>query len=353
LARVLKENRASDRYWLWLAASMKFLVPFSVLAHIGAHWAWMPNPAGAKPALFFAIELSQPFSQPLVRAPVIHVAPALLVAAWLVGVVVVLSARYLRWEQLCAQIHAAAPVREGREINLLRRMERAAGIKKPIAMRLSPACLEPGIFGIASPILVWPEGISAHFDDAHLHAVIAHEVWHVRRRDNLAAALHMGVEALFWFHPLVWWLGTQLMHERERACDEKVLEMGSERRIYAESILRTCRFCANLPLPFLSGMTGADLNRRIVEVMTRRTVLQLNLGRRLLLGTAGLVILAAPMLLGSINAARAQEARMALEPAQTTMLRLLQAGSVTGAACPNAVPPADPFRAGNIQARVQ
>jgi hypothetical protein len=37
----------------------------------------------------------------------------------------------------------------------------------------------------------------------------------------------MGVEALFWFHPLVWWLGARLMEERERACDEEVLLMGA------------------------------------------------------------------------------------------------------------------------------
>ena len=43
----------------------------------------------------------------------------------------------------------------------------------------------------------------------------------IRRRDNLTTAIHMGVEALFWFHPLLWWLGARLMEERERACDVK------------------------------------------------------------------------------------------------------------------------------------
>jgi beta-lactamase regulating signal transducer with metallopeptidase domain len=69
---------------------------------------------------------------------------------------------------------------------------------------LSSGSLEPGIFGIARPVLVWPEGISEHLDDAHLQAIVAHEVCHVRRRDNLAAAIHMLVEAIFWFHPLMW-----------------------------------------------------------------------------------------------------------------------------------------------------
>lgn len=56
--------------------------------------------------------------------------------------------------------------------------------------------------------------------------------------DNLAAALHMLVQALFWFHPLVWWLGSRLVDERERACDEEVIRLGSEPQAYAERILR-------------------------------------------------------------------------------------------------------------------
>lgn len=78
--------------------------------------------------------------------------------------------------------------------------------------------------------------------DAQLESVIAHELCHVRRHDNLAAALHMLVEAVFWFHPLVWWIGARLVDERERACDEEVVRLGSDPQIYAESILKVCEF---------------------------------------------------------------------------------------------------------------
>jgi bla regulator protein BlaR1 len=70
-----------------------------------------------------------------------------------------------------------------------------------------------------------------------------------RRRDNLAAALHMLVEAAFWFHPLVWWIGTRLVDERERASDEEVVRLGSEPQAYAEGIRRVCEFCLQSPLP--------------------------------------------------------------------------------------------------------
>jgi beta-lactamase regulating signal transducer with metallopeptidase domain len=222
-------------------------------------------------------------------------------------------------------------------------MERIAGIQRPIAMFSCAALLEPGIFGIVAPVLLWPKAISTHLEDEHLEAILAHEVWHVRRRDNLAGALHMVVQAMCWFHPLVWWVGARLVDERERACDEKVLEMGSERRVYAESILKTCRFRAGFSLAFLSGVAGADLKKRIVAIMTGRVPHELNFWRKAVLGAAGLATLALPILLGMLNAATAPAASRETA-ADTPMLQLLRAASVPGAACPNSTPPADPFR---------
>ena len=127
---------------------------------------------------------------------------------------------------------------------------------------------------------------------------MAHELWHVRRRDNLAAVTHMVVEAIFWFHPLAWWLGSRLVEERERACDEAVLELGSDRHIYAEGILKICDFCVGSPLTFVSGVTGADLKGRIARIMTDRVGRSLDFSRKLLLSATGLLALAAPIAFG-------------------------------------------------------
>jgi bla regulator protein BlaR1 len=83
--------------------------------------------------------------------------------------------------------------------------------------------LEPGVFAIVRPVLLLPEGITDRLTEPQLSAIVAHEMCHVRRRDNLTYALHMVVETLFWFHPLVWWMGERLVDERERACDEAVV----------------------------------------------------------------------------------------------------------------------------------
>lgn len=94
---------------------------------------------------------------------------------------------------------------------------------------LSSNLLEPGIFGIFRPVLLWPERLSERLDDEDTKAILAHELMHARRHDNLKAALHMVVEAVFWFHPLVWWMERRMIEERERACDEAVIELGGHR----------------------------------------------------------------------------------------------------------------------------
>jgi uncharacterized protein (TIGR03435 family) len=303
---------------------VKFLIPFSLLVAVGIHLARPSRVLRSAPAggLYFLMdEVSQPFSQPAawsqapgksrgpaqsagLRYRLAHGLPAILVAVWLCGFVVVLFVWYARWRRISAALREAVPLREGREVEALRRVECLGGIQRPIDLLLSPATLEPGIFGIVRPILVWPKGISERLDDGHLEAILAHEVWHVRRRDNLVAAVHMVVEAIFWFHPLVWWLGARLVEERERACDEEVLQFGSEPRVYAESILKTCEFSVESPLACVAGVTGADLKKRIVRIMTERSAVKLSFGRKLLLAAIGIAAVVGPVLFGLMNAPR-------------------------------------------------
>jgi bla regulator protein BlaR1 len=313
LTLILRKNHARARYWLWLAASVKFLIPFSLLAGLGSHLAWSHGSAGTNDGLYFAMEeVSQPFTQPAmsmisratpstVFSSLMRLLPSLLAAVWLCGFLVVVFAWYMRWRRISAAVRDARPLREGREVETLRRLERIAGRRKRIELLLSQTSLEPGIFGIARPVLVWPKGISERLEDAHLEVILAHELWHVRRRDNLAAALHMLVEAIFWFHPIVWWLGERLVEERERACDEEVLESGSDRQIYAESILKICEFCVGSPVACVSGVTGADLKKRIARIMTERVAHKLDFSRKLLLGAAGGLAVAVPIAFGLLN----------------------------------------------------
>jgi uncharacterized protein (TIGR03435 family) len=191
----------------------------------------------------------------------------------------------------------------GRELGMLR----ALGGGLPVVS--CDGALEPGVFGIVRPVLLWPRGISARLSDEQIGAILAHELEHARRRDNLTASVHMAVQALFWFHPLVWWIGARLLHERERACDEAVIHSGREPDVYAESILKTCEYHVESPLACVSGVTGADLKRRIEAIMSNRSTEVLGSGKKLLLLTAGLALLVGPVLAGGVSPLQSQGQR--------------------------------------------
>ena len=256
LTLLLRNNRAHIRYRLWLAASAKFLIPFSLLVfaggRLGPHPAIFPAPAGIPLILE---QVNEPFGTEvsLQSAPTAHAAQSasllvpLLVALWASGCGVLVFTWWRRWRQIQVALRAASPV--------------PLAIGVPV--RSSASFLEPGVFGVFRPVLLLPDGIAYHLEPAELHAILAHDLCHIRRRDNLATVMHMVVEAVFWFHPLVWWLGGRLIEERERACDEEVLGTGSKPEAYAEGILKICELYLQSPLKSVAGVTGANLKKRV------------------------------------------------------------------------------------------
>ena len=306
----LRRNSARARFWLWWLASVKFLVPFSLLMVAGAALQLHSREKAQMPAFALTVDsLAQPFSTDRMPAPahlsialsqaphpIVHAAyvtppwVAIAFAIWLLGVLLLLT-RWLRsWAQVRAAVRASAsfPAVGG------------------IPVRCSRTQLEPGVFGIFRPVLLLPEGLADRLSAPQMEAIFAHELCHVRRRDNLLASVHMLVQALFWFHPFVWWSGARLIEERERACDEAVLASSAQplalAETYAESILSVCKFYSEAPLPCVSGITGSDLKQRIVRIMNGGTTVRLNLPRRVLLCTAAAMALGLPVGFGLLHA---------------------------------------------------
>jgi hypothetical protein len=196
---------------------------------------------------------------------------------------------------------ATEPITSGREFDALLRVCSNAQIQVPIRLLLSPTGMEPGIFGIVRPVLLWPEGLSNRLDDAQIEAIMAHQIEHVRRYDNLTSVIHSLVEALFWFHPLVSWMSTRLSEERERACDERVIEENARPEAYAESLLKVCAFCMEPAGACVSGVSGADLKQRILHIMTQRPGTALGIVRKCLLLTIALLLVAGPISFGALH----------------------------------------------------
>ena len=112
----------------------------------------------------------------------------------------------------------------------------------------------------------WPDWPAAELD-----AVMTHEREHARRRDPLVQWLALLNRAIFWFHPLAWWLERRLSWLAEEACDEAVLACGHDPRNYSEYLLEMARTVertagrANLAGMAMPGSFLPQRIRRIIE----------------------------------------------------------------------------------------
>ncbi len=283
----LRRNSPRLRYWLWLAASLKFLIPFSLFVSMGARIQVPPD----TPSLHAVTvqEISTYFA-PVSEFPTAARAtfhwPPVLSAIWLTGAMFLLS----RW------------LRQWHTIRLATRRATQLPLGCALQTFSSSAMMEPGVFGIFRPVILFPEGIADYLTPEQLATILAHELRHIRCRDNLTAALHMCVETLFWFHPAVWWIGARLMDERERDCDEAVLRLGGRPGDYARSIVHVCEAYIESPIACASGISGSDLTSRIREIMTWRGSAPITFRGKAVLAAAAVAAMSVPLVIGVIRA---------------------------------------------------
>jgi beta-lactamase regulating signal transducer with metallopeptidase domain len=297
LTLFFRTNSAGVRYGIWLSASLKFLFPLALLTAGGTAISnLLPRQLPPPPVMTVLDGVAQPFSSGVggvVQAKLVPVQPwdwtTTLAVIWLIGFFAIVILWFWRWLNLRALARSAVPV----------------ALDAPLPVKSSSSLLEPGLVGIFRPVLLLPAAICDQLSTHELDTVIAHELCHWRRRDNLTAALHMLVEALLWFHPLVWWLETRLIAERERACDEAVLAAGREPELYAQSILKVCKSYVQSPLTCVAGISGAELKLRLERIMQNRTALHLNLQKKALLTTVAAITVVAPLLAGLVGGRQA------------------------------------------------
>jgi hypothetical protein len=180
----MPRGSATAKYWIWVATSLNFILPLSVVPVR----LWPSAVAWFTPARTIAA-----MTDGVPNAPATI---ALLIGLWSLGFVVMMA-------RLCLRI------RDGR-----RDAQAAAGRRGP------------AVDGLLRPRISLPDGIDRLLTRDELHAVFIHELRHAKRRDNLIRLIHEVSLCILWFHPLVWSIGSRLALYRELSCDEAVANHG-------------------------------------------------------------------------------------------------------------------------------
>ena len=193
---------ATTKYWIWVVTSLNFILPVGVV--IDALWA---SRLEASPLGFVgdaANRLSHSAAAPY------------LAILWLLGGVLMLRRvfRRIRAERREALAVASRDTSHPEPAFL------AGGVP----VRFAGTRQAPAVNGILRPLICLPAGIDRVLSGRELDAVLAHEVTHAKRRDNLIRLVHeIGLCGL-WFHPLVWLTGSRIALFRELSCDESVIQ---------------------------------------------------------------------------------------------------------------------------------
>jgi beta-lactamase regulating signal transducer with metallopeptidase domain len=128
-----------------------------------------------------------------------------------------------------AQLLTTGPVREACD-----RLTLALRVSQRTVVAISDAVAQPVLVGIVRPLILLPAALVAECSPEQLELVLAHELAHVRRRDNLVNLVQRIVESVLFFQPAVWLVSHWLRRDREECCDALVVAATGRPQQYAE-----------------------------------------------------------------------------------------------------------------------
>jgi hypothetical protein len=132
-------------------------------------------------------------------------------------------------------------------------LPKVAATHRECELRLSERDVGPIAWGLFQPIILLPES-AVSWPRERLHAVLLHELAHIRRRDWAVQALSHLVCALYWPNPLVWIGAKNLRREAEIAADDAVIVSGVRPSSYAGELLKLAAEFRTRRPPALANM---------------------------------------------------------------------------------------------------
>ena len=256
---LLRNRSAHVRYLLWLVVLAKCLVPpwYAVTLDViprttgspaSPATAWLPSVAGRFQEAYRTpsdignapSEGSPQAYRDLVVSPHRWSMPGRLGLIWLAGVVVYLTInllRALRAEWWFRRKRRPLPEPWRQRIAEILGLE---GAKDVPTVWLLDEIGQPFVWGLVRGSIYLPARFLDLDNPQQQRSVLLHELGHVVRFDAVVNLLQVAAQAMFWFHPFVWWASRQIRQEREKCCDEMAIaRLGATPKDYGTAILST------------------------------------------------------------------------------------------------------------------
>lgn len=155
-------------------------------------------------------------------------AQAMLASLWLVGFSLMVLRLFVGWYRLRQIFLSAVAVSDGQQWG-----------GRKVHLRLSSQIQGPVCFGLFRGVILFPGDVYESADPRELEMILKHELAHIVRKDAWVNLYQRVIEAVFFFHPLIWYASLQLTQQREQICDNYVLAQGTSAADYTTLLAKT------------------------------------------------------------------------------------------------------------------
>jgi beta-lactamase regulating signal transducer with metallopeptidase domain len=135
-------------------------------------------------------------------------------------------------------------------------------VSRPVILIESSLVKVPGVVGWIKPMILIPSYALTGLTPQQFELILAHELAHIRRHDYLVNLFQTIIETLFFYHPAVWWVSSQVRKERENACDDLAISIGGDASVYARTLIEIERL-RKINVSLAMAADGASLTMRV------------------------------------------------------------------------------------------
>ena len=155
--------------------------------------------------------------------------------------------------------------------NFVREMCGRVGIIRKVGVWISGKAESPLTTGFWKPVIILPLAVFSHLTYRQVEAVIAHELYHIKRNDYLINIYLALAEVILFFNPFARLMFGIVRKERENSCDDHVIASGFDAREYSQAlyILGKYRIDQNYLALAATGPGKEYLLHRIRRIMKR------------------------------------------------------------------------------------
>jgi len=116
------------------------------------------------------------------------------------------------------------------------------GLRRIPRVAVTRRLTSPAVFGVLSPVLLVPKGYLSKLSRRDTEHMLLHELAHIKRGDLVMHSLHLLLQVVYWYNPLLWLVRRHLHDLRELSCDGTVAELLREQTpAYRQTLLETAR----------------------------------------------------------------------------------------------------------------